>query len=179
MSALIPILFMTLESVGCVIDVEDFWNIWRPEEATKQTRFSDAIWNNCSAIFVPNYTMGIHLAFIQCATFFYAPFVNFTFPELVRFTLDKRTRVQIMLFVTGTICALWAYGAKDEDGGFVQPRTLQICNMIFLSWAGIGFLEVSNLFSEKMLRGEELKDRTIFNLKLPPCLEHAHSRWNR
>lgn len=57
-------------------------------------RYDDVIWEKCSAVFVPNYTMGVHLAFLQTSAVFYAPFAEWSFHDLVKFRLEKRVQVR-------------------------------------------------------------------------------------
>ncbi|GMH98259.1 hypothetical protein TrST_g971 [Triparma strigata] len=179
-AAMIPILFLTLESIGCIFEVDDLLSIRRPANPTRLNRFDDEIWSRCSAVFVPNYTMGCHIALLQAAVVFYAPFAEWTFHDLVKFKLEKRVQIQITLVSFATVTSLFTFGIKEEDGGMVPPKALQMSNLIFLFWVWIGFLQASSLFTRANMVAwtipsttpTKCRDRLIIKAK------KLHNKWN-
>ena len=84
---------------------------------------------------------------LQLTAMYYAPFVTFTFHDLVKFQMDKRARVQLILVGMATTVALFAFGIKEEGGGSIRPRALKLSNIIFMVWALVAFLQASALFT--------------------------------
>ena len=58
--------------------------------------------------------MGVHLAMLQLSVMYFAPFATFTFHDLVKFQMDKRARVQLVMVAMATTIALFAFGIKEE-----------------------------------------------------------------
>ncbi|GMH71001.1 hypothetical protein TL16_g05543 [Triparma laevis f. inornata] len=177
---MIPILFLTLESMGCIFDVGDLLSIRRPDDPTRQNRFDDVIWEKCSAVFVPNYTMGVHLAFLQTSAVFYAPFAEWSFHDLVKFRLEKRVQIQMTLVAVATIVSLFTFGIKDEDGGMVPPKVLQMSNLIFLFWFWVAFLQASTLFTRVNMPAWTFVDdnpsKYLDRIKMKA--KKLHNKWN-
>ena len=182
LGALVPLMFMTLESLGCILVVPNLLDIKRSANPTKQERFADDVWRSCSAVIVPNYSMSVHVSMLQLCALYYAPFCTFTFHDLVKFQMDKRPRVQIVLVSMATTIALFAFGIKEEGGGFVRPRALQLSNLIFGCWGLVAFLQASNLFARGNVPAWAIEERDKDGLarkdKAVLWLKAVHNRWN-
>jgi hypothetical protein len=79
--SLLPVLYMCLQSLGCMANVPSVLSI---RSYDYPERFSDPIWESCSGLIVPNYTMASHLGFLQVAAILYAPFVNVSLAQMVK-----------------------------------------------------------------------------------------------
>ena len=44
LGALVPLMFMSLESLGCILEVPGLLDVRRPPNPTKKDRFHDIIW---------------------------------------------------------------------------------------------------------------------------------------
>ena len=148
---LIPTTYLLFDSIGCVVSVPDFTSLNRSSRAH---RLDDAIYETCSAVFVPNYSLALHLVALQCCASCFAPKISYTLSEVMRFRLSLRNRLQCFCVTTATFLALFIFAAKEDDSGAVHENILKLTSLLFLLWGTCVFLQAlsNDIFEAVVLK---------------------------
>jgi len=56
------------------------------------SRVDDKIYRTCSAIFIPNYAIAIHLVMLHSSVIFFAPFVKVSVNDMMKYDLSLKLR---------------------------------------------------------------------------------------
>ncbi|GMH55195.1 hypothetical protein TL16_g01843, partial [Triparma laevis f. inornata] len=143
-SMIISILYLVLESGGCVVSY-----IGKPTAIMLE---------NCNGVKGPNYAVGMHLACIFVYSVYFGPFNTLTTSQLVKLDMTIMQRIEGFVFFFASACALFLFGAKRQNTG-LPPLYERFMAMVYMGWFIIYSLELIHVF--RILKQQKMRKLAI------------------